>query len=80
MSSTMGRKFDHLEKEIANGYIGKINPRTGKFYTKEEREYIGQAKAGEMAHAKGFGGKHLPDHVKQKHKHLPPVLKPWELI
>lgn len=76
----MGKKFRKLEDEIANGYINKINPKTGRPYTKAERLHIGQATAGEIAHAKGFGGKHLSNDVKNKHKHLPPVMKPWELI
>lgn len=35
--------------EVANGYKGKINPRTKKKYTKEERIEIGVRTAGKVA-------------------------------
>jgi hypothetical protein len=75
----LGNKFRKLEHEISEGYIGKINPRTGRPFTKAERDYIGRAKAGEVAHLK-HSSIPIAEHTKNSHKHLPPILKPWSLI
>ena len=42
-------KFWTLAMEVANGYKGKINPKTKKKYTKEERIEIGVRTAGKVA-------------------------------
>lgn len=72
--------FEKVVHKIAREYIGKINPRTGKIFTKEERFHIAKARAGEIATMHHKSATHISEHVKKQHGSLPPVMKPWTLM
>lgn len=49
MKQRVKSNFWKLVMEVADGYKGKINPKTHRKYTKEERLRIGMAVAGKVA-------------------------------